>query len=72
LKTGSAIPICHVAEPIGADTDSESAIRWLLALMVLCCDPPDKAPTAAASARRRPQSDAAVPNIMGDVLQVAD
>jgi hypothetical protein len=67
-----AIPICHVAEPIGADTDSEWAIRWLLALMVLCCDPPDKAPTAAASARRRPQSDAAVPNIMGDVLQVAD
>jgi len=24
---------------IGADTDSEKAIRWLIALMVLCCDP---------------------------------
>jgi hypothetical protein len=67
-----ATPNCHVAEPIRTDTDSEWAIRWLLALMVLCCDPPDKAPTAAAPARHRPQSDAAVPNIMDDVLQVAD
>jgi hypothetical protein len=32
--------------------DSERAIRWLIALMVLCCDP--LAPTAAASARVRP------------------
>ena len=38
--------------PIGADTDSERAIRWLIALMVLCCDPLAIALTAAASARR--------------------
>jgi hypothetical protein len=28
-----------VAELIRADTDAERAIRWLIALMVLCCDP---------------------------------
>jgi hypothetical protein len=28
-----------LAELLGADTDSERAIRWLIALMVLCCDP---------------------------------
>ena len=32
--------------------DSERAIRWLIALMVLCCDPLAIALTAAASARR--------------------
>jgi hypothetical protein len=31
------------------DTDSEWAIRWLLALMVLCCEPPAMAVTAAAA-----------------------
>jgi hypothetical protein len=67
-----AAPIRNVAKPIGVDTDSEWAIRWFLALMMLCCDPPARAPTAAVSARNRPQSDAAMPNIMGDVLQVAD
>jgi hypothetical protein len=36
----------------GADTDSERAIRWLIALMVLYCDPLAIALTAAASARR--------------------
>ena len=45
-------PIRYVAELIGADTDSERAIRWLIALMVLCCDPFAIALTAAASARR--------------------
>jgi len=34
-----ATAICHVTKPTGADTDSERAIRWLLALIVLCCDP---------------------------------
>jgi len=29
----------NVAELVGADTDSERAIPWLIALMVLCCDP---------------------------------
>jgi hypothetical protein len=67
-----ATSIRHATQPIGADTDGEWAIRWLLALMMLCCDPPARALTAAASARNRPQSDAALPKIMGDVLQVAD
>jgi hypothetical protein len=31
-----ASPIRYVAELIGADTDSERAIRWMIALMVLC------------------------------------
>jgi hypothetical protein len=43
-----AAPIRYVAEVIGADTDSERAIRWLIALMVLCCDPLAIALTAAA------------------------
>jgi hypothetical protein len=44
-----AAPIRYVAELLGADTDSERAIRWLIALMVLCCDPLAIALTAAAS-----------------------
>ena len=47
-----AAPIRYVAELIGADTDSEKAIRWLIALMMLTCDPLAIALTAAASARR--------------------
>jgi hypothetical protein len=47
-----AAPIRYVAELLGADADSERAIRWLIALMVLCCDPLAIALTAAASARR--------------------
>jgi hypothetical protein len=47
-----AAPIRYVAEFLGVDTDSERAIRWLIALMVLCCDPLAIALTAAASARR--------------------
>jgi hypothetical protein len=47
-----AAPIRYVAELVGASTDSERAIRWLIALMVLCCDPLAIALTAAASARR--------------------
>jgi len=62
----------YVAKPIGADTDSEWAIRWLVALMVLCCDPPAKAPTAAASTWNGPQSEVALRKIIDDVLQVAD
>jgi hypothetical protein len=46
-------PIRYVAELVGADSDSERAIRWLIALMVLCCDPLAIALTAAASARHR-------------------
>ena len=47
-----AAPIRYVAELLGADTDSERAIRWLIGLMVLCCDPLAIVLTAAASARR--------------------
>jgi hypothetical protein len=47
-----AAPIRYVAELLGLNTDSEKAIRWLIALMVLCCDPLAIALTAAASARR--------------------
>jgi hypothetical protein len=47
-----AAPIRYVAELVGADRDSERAIRWLIALMVLTCDPLAIALTAAASARR--------------------
>lgn len=32
-------PIRYVAELIGTETDCERALRWLIALMVLCCDP---------------------------------
>jgi hypothetical protein len=32
--------------------DREKAIRWLIALIVLCCDPMAIAVTAAVSARR--------------------
>jgi len=46
-----AAPIRYVAAVFGV-TDSETAIRWLIALMVLCCDPLAVALTAAASARR--------------------
>jgi hypothetical protein len=47
-----AAPIRYVAELVGADTDAERAIRWVIALMVLCCDPLAITLTAAASARR--------------------
>ncbi len=48
-----AAPIKYVAELLGVAADSERAIRWLIALMVLCCDPLAIALTAAASARSR-------------------
>jgi hypothetical protein len=47
-----AAPIRYVAELLGTDTDSEKAIRWLIALMVMCCDPLAISLTAAASAPR--------------------
>jgi hypothetical protein len=47
-----AAPIVYVAEMLGIGTDSERAIRWLIALMVMCCDPLAIALTAAVSARR--------------------
>jgi hypothetical protein len=39
-RTGSeTAPIRYVAELLGVDTNSERAIRWLIALMVFCRDP---------------------------------
>jgi hypothetical protein len=52
LGENEAAPIVYVAEMLGVGTDSERAIRWLIALMVRCCDPLAIALTAAASARR--------------------
>jgi hypothetical protein len=46
-----AAPIQYVASIFGV-TDPEVAIRWLIALMVLCCDPLAIGLTAAVSARR--------------------
>jgi hypothetical protein len=48
-----AAPIRYAAELIGIGADSERAIRWLVALLVLCCDPLAIALTAAASVRPR-------------------
>jgi hypothetical protein len=47
-----AAPIRYVAELLGASTDSERAIRWLIALIVLCCDPLAITLTAATAAQR--------------------
>jgi hypothetical protein len=47
-----AAPIRYVAELIGTSTDSERAIRWVIALMVLTCDPLAITLTAAASVWR--------------------
>jgi hypothetical protein len=47
-----AVPIRYVAEMLGVDADSERAIRWLIVLMVLTCDPLAIALTAAVSARK--------------------
>jgi hypothetical protein len=67
-----ATPIRYVAELVGANTDSERAIRWLIGLMVLCCDPLAIALTAAASARGRkslkamPYAERTVESTQGD------
>lgn len=53
-QESEAAPIRYVAEMLGAEADSEKAIRWLIALMVMCCDPLAIVLTAAAS-RRTPQ-----------------
>jgi hypothetical protein len=47
-------PIRYMVELLGAHTDRERAIRWLMPMMVLCCDPLAIALTAAASASRPP------------------
>jgi hypothetical protein len=47
-----AAPIRYVAAVFGV-ADQETAIRWLIALMVLCCDPLAIALTAAAASSRQ-------------------
>jgi len=47
-----AVPICYVEELLDVDAGRERAIRWLIALMVLCCAPRAIALAAAASAPR--------------------
>jgi cytolysin (calcineurin-like family phosphatase) len=47
-----AAPIRYVAELLGVDADSERAIRWLILMIVLCCDTLAIALSAAASAWR--------------------
>ena len=51
--SSAAAPIRYVAELVGANTDSERPIRWLITLMVLCRDPLAVALTAGASATIR-------------------
>jgi hypothetical protein len=46
-----AAPIQYVAVVFGT-TDPETAIRWPILMMVLCCDPLAIALTAAASSRQ--------------------
>jgi len=47
-----AAPIRYVTELIGGGEDNDRAIRWLIALMVLCCGALAIALMAAASSRR--------------------
>jgi hypothetical protein len=46
-----ATAVRYVAKLIGANTEGERAIRLLIALMVLCCDPLAIALTGAAANR---------------------
>jgi hypothetical protein len=39
IAESEAMPLRYAAEALGFSGDSEKAIRWLIALMVLCCDP---------------------------------
>ena len=52
VAESEAAPIVYVAEMLGVGGDSDRAIRWLILMMVICCDPLAIALTAAASARR--------------------
>ena len=52
IAESGAMPIMYAAETLGIGTDPERAIRLLIALMVLCCDPLALALTAAVSVRR--------------------
>jgi len=47
-----AAPIRYTAELLGIEADPEKVIRWLIAMMLMACDPLALALTAAVSARR--------------------
>ena len=52
IAESEAMPLRYAAELLGMGGDDERAIRLLIALMVLTCDPLAIALTAAVSARR--------------------
>jgi hypothetical protein len=52
IAESEAMPLRYAAELIGMGTEDEKAIRWLIALIVLCCNPLAIPSTAAVSARR--------------------
>jgi hypothetical protein len=52
IAEGEAMPLRYAAELLGMGGDDERAIRVLIALMVLTCDPLAIALTAAVSVRR--------------------
>jgi hypothetical protein len=52
IAESEAMPLRYAAELLSSGGDDERAIRLLIALMVLCCDPLAIALTAAVSARR--------------------
>ena len=47
-----AAPIIYVAQLFGIERDAEQIIRWLIAAMVMCCDPLSLVLVVAISARR--------------------
>jgi len=53
IAESETMPIMFAAELLGLGSDSERAIRFLTALLVLCLDPLALALTAAVSIRRR-------------------
>jgi hypothetical protein len=52
IAESEAMSLRYAAELLGMGGDDERAIRLLIALLVLCCDPLAIALTAAVSARR--------------------
>jgi len=53
VAESEAAPIMYAAEVLGIGSDPERAIRFLIVLMVLCCDPLAIVLTAGVSARRK-------------------
>jgi hypothetical protein len=51
-EAADAAPLVYASQAIGLGSDSEQAIRRLILLMVLTCDPLAIVLTAAAASRR--------------------